>query len=120
MTEAETILQEDSDRDAAYDYLKRLGMDPTPDAIAQLAGPFALALSVMCDRGYDPEGATWRSKGWKGIVHDILNKAGRLRYNSWVHDEFDGDSSIDLINFAGFYWRQRNSGSKWGWLGQPS
>jgi hypothetical protein len=120
MSEVESDLQETEERDAAYDYLKRLGLEPTPDAIGQLAGPFALALSIMCDRGYSPEGATWKSKGWKGLVHDILNKAGRIRYRSWLHDEFDGDSAIDIINFAGFYWRQRNRGPKWGEFGEPS
>lgn len=112
--------QDVADRDAAHDFIKAMGLEPTPDAIAQLAGPFALALSIMCERGYDPEGATWRSKGWKGLVLDILNKAGRLKYHSWRHNDFDGDSAVDIINFAGMYWRQRNQGPKWGELGEPS
>jgi hypothetical protein len=120
MSMAESEAQETADRDAAHDFLKAIGLTPTPDAIGQLAGPFALALSVMCERGYDPEGATWRTKGWKGLVHDILNKAGRIKFHSWRHNDFDGDSAIDIINFAGFYWRQRNEGSKWGELGEPS
>jgi len=107
------------ERDAAYDYLKSLGVTPTPDAISQLAGPFSEALRIMCVRGYDSEGATWISKGWKGLVHDILNKAGRIKFHSWRHNNFDGESAIDLINFCGFYYRQRNEGSKWGELGEP-
>jgi hypothetical protein len=106
-------------RDAAHDFIHGLGVDPTPDAIDQLAGPFAECLRIMCERGYDPEGTTWASKGWKGLVHDILNKSGRLRYNSWRHNRFDADSAIDMINFAGFYWRLKNKGSKWGDLGEP-
>lgn len=112
-------MTEDDLHDAAYDYLRRLGLDPTPDAVDQLSGPFAIALTIMCERGYDPQGTTWISKGWKGLVHDILNKAGRLKYNSWRYNRFDGDSAIDLINFAGFYWRNKNKGSKWGELGEP-
>jgi hypothetical protein len=106
-------------RVAAHQFMEVLGMEPTPDAVDQLAGPFAEALRVMCERGYDPEGITWASKGWKGLVHDILNKAGRIKYRSWKHDRFDPDSAIDIINFAGFYWRLKNKGSKWGELGEP-
>jgi hypothetical protein len=106
-------------RVAAHQFIEQLGVEPTPDAVSQLAEPFAEALRIMCMRGYDPEGATWASKGWKGLVHDILNKAGRLKFNSWRHNRFDGDSAIDLINFSGFYWRLKNKGSKWGELGEP-
>jgi len=106
-------------RDEAFTFIRSLGCDPTPDAIGQLAGPFAECLRIMCARGYDPEGHTWRSKGWKGLVHDILNKAGRLKYHSWHNNKFDPDSALDIINFAGFYWRQENKGSKWGDLGEP-
>src|SRR5215469_358470 len=113
MTMVTQFDEDTADRDAAYDYLKRIGLEPTPDAIGQLAGPFSYALQVMCERGYDPDGMTWKSKGWKGLVHDILNKAGRLRYHSWRHDVFDGDSAIDCLNFCGMYWRLRNRGDKW-------
>jgi hypothetical protein len=105
--------------DAAFDYLQKIGLDPTDEAVNQLAGPFAEALAIICTRGYDPTGATWKSKGWKGLVHDILNKSGRIKYNSWRHNRFDPDSAIDIINFAGFYWRWKNHGSKWGELGKP-
>jgi len=110
---------DDTAHDEAYDYIKSLGVEPTPDAVEQLAGPFAAALVIMCERGYEPDGSTWRSKGWKGLVHDILNKAGRLKFHSWRHNRYDPDSAIDLINFSGFYWRQKNKGSKWGELGEP-
>jgi hypothetical protein len=108
-------------RDAAYDFMRKIGMDPTPDAVSQLSGPFATALQVMCTRRYnfEPGDELWRTKGWKGLVHDILNKAGRIKYHSWRHNNFDADSAIDIINFSGFYWRLENQGSKWGELGEP-
>lgn len=109
----------DASREAAYDFMHKIGLDPTPDAIGQLAGPFAHALRIMCERGYDREGQTWRIKGWRGQVDNILDKAGRLRFHSWLHRRFDGDSAIDLINFSGFYWRMRNQGKPWGERGEP-
>lgn len=109
----------EEDREAAYDFMKKLGMEPTPDAIGQLAGPFAEALRIMCERGYDPNGASWKLRGWRGLVHDILDNAFRLRYNSWQNRRFDGNSSIDMINFAGFYWRLKNEGRPWGEMGEP-
>jgi len=108
-------------RDAAYYYINTLGVEATPDAVEQLLGPFSEALRVMCSRRYEDEPGSelWRSKGWKGLVHDILNKAGRIKYHSWRRNNFDADSAIDIINFAGFYWRVKNKGSKWGELGRP-
>ena len=107
-------------RDAALTYIKALGLEPTPDAIGQLAGPFSECLRIMCERGYDREGRTWKSKGWKGLVHDILNKNGRLRYRSWLHNDYNPDDPIDIINFAGFLWRLGADGPKWGELGEPA
>lgn len=113
------MMEDEAIRDAALDFIKLLGVDPTPDAISQLCGPYALSLMIMSTRGYSPDGATWKSKGWKGLVHDILNKAGRIKYHSWRHNDFDSDSAVDIITFAGMYWRLRNRGSKWGELGEP-
>jgi hypothetical protein len=114
-------MDEDQIRDAAHDFIRALEVTPTPDAVSQLAGPFAVALKIICERGYDvdPGHETWAIKGWKGLVHDILNKAGRIKHHSWRHNRFDADSAIDIINFAGFYWRLKNRGSKWGELGEP-
>ena len=114
-------MNDEAARDAAYEFIKKLGVNPTPDAISQLSGPFSEALRVMCERRYDhePGNELWRSKGWKGLVQDILNKAGRIKYHSWRHNDFDADSAIDIINFAGFYYRLRNEGSRWGELGEP-
>jgi hypothetical protein len=105
--------------DAAEDFMRKCGLDPTPDAVYQLAFAFLPCLQIMCERGYDPEGTTWRDKGWKGLVHDILNKSGRLRFHSWKHNRFDLDSARDLMNFCGFYVRLHNKGKKWGKWGKP-
>jgi hypothetical protein len=110
---------EESDRDAASDFITKIGLDPSYDAIEQLAGPFAQALRIMCTRGYDKRGSTWIEKGWRGLVHDILNKSGRLRFHSWHNRRFDADSAIDGINFNGFYWRLQNDGEPWGTWGEP-
>jgi hypothetical protein len=106
--------------DAAFDYISTLGVEPTRDSIEQLAGPFAEALRIMCTRGYDPEGRTWKIRGWKGLVHSVLDKAERIKFHSWDNDRFHEDSAIDIINFAGFYWRLKNKGKKWGEWGKPS
>ena len=106
-------------REAAYDYMRKLGLDPTPDAVAQLRGPFTEALRVMCTRGYDENGQTWKLRGWKGIVHDIMDNAFRIRYKSWQRNEFYANGAVDIINFAGFYWRQGCEGQRWGDLGEP-
>jgi hypothetical protein len=106
-------------RDAAFDFMKAIGLDATPDAISQLAGPFSEALRVMCTRGYDREGLTWKRRGWRDLVYKIMDKTNRLKFHSWFHSHFDGDSSIDLINFSGFYWRMENEGLPWGETGAP-
>lgn len=107
-------------RSDAVQFIESCGLKPTPDAVDQLMHAFIPALQIMCDRGYDPQGNTWKEKGWRGLVHDILNKAGRLRSRSWLHDEFDKDSAIDMINFCGFYVRMKNEGKPWGTWGEPS
>jgi hypothetical protein len=114
-------VSDDELREAAFDFIRKLGVESNNDAISQLAGPFAEALKIICERGYitEPGAETWRMRGWKGLVHDIIDKAFRLRLRSWRRDEFDGDSAIDLINFSGFYWRLKNQGRKWGELGEP-
>lgn len=104
----------------ATNVLSEFGIDnPNKDAIDQLMDVFIPCLKIMCERGYDAQGKTWREKGWRGVVHDILNKAGRIRYRSWLKNEFDRDSAIDLINFCGFYIRMNNEGEPWGTWGEP-
>jgi hypothetical protein len=111
---------DETKREAAYDFMRRIGLEPTPDAIGQLSGPFAHALAIMCTRGYDREGTTWRNGlGWRGLVNNILDNADRLKWHSWDHRDFDGDSVIDMINFGGMYWRLGNKGPAWGKRGEP-
>ena len=114
----------ESHRDAAYDYLKSVGLEPNPDAVGQLSGPFTDALAIICERGYtkaDEDGSSffWQRRGWKGLVHDILDNAFRLQLFSWKQNEYYENGAVDLINFAGFYMRLRNKGSKWGEMGEP-
>jgi hypothetical protein len=113
------ISREDDEqaREAAYDYIRKLGLEPTPDAIGQLSGPFTSALEKMCTRGYPNE--FWKTRGWRGIVHNILNKSLRIKARSWRRREFAHDDAIDLINECGFYWRMENKGQPWGELGEP-
>lgn len=106
-------------REAAYDYLRKCGLEPTPDAIGQLTGPFTEALKIMCTRGYDRDGATWKMRGWRGLVHDIMDNAFRIEFHSWDHRDFYPNGAIDIINFAGFYWRLKNAGKPWGRLKEP-
>jgi len=107
-------------REAAEDYLRKIGLEPTPDAIMQLAGPFTQALEIMCTRGYSPDGATWKMRGWRGLVHDIMDNAFRIEYHSWDNRNFYPNGAIDLINFAGFYWRLENRGAPWGRMRDPA
>lgn len=100
-------------------FLREMGMEPTTDALAQLAIAFVPCLRIVSERGYHPEGNTWREGGWRGIMTDIHKKAQRLWYRGWIRGQYDGDSATDLINFCGFYIRQGNQGKPWGEWGSP-
>ena len=106
-------------RRAAEKFLLDCGLPPVPDAIDQLADAFLPCLRIICERGYHPEGTTWRAGGWRGILTDIKKKSNRLWYRSWIKGGFDDDSARDLINFGGFYVRLGNQGKEWGDWGQP-
>ncbi len=106
-------------RDAAVEFLDRCSLTPTPDAVDQLVEAFLPALEIMCKRGYDPDGKTWRKAGWRGQLMEIRKKTERLWHRSWLHGAFDHDSAIDLLNYAGFYIRLRASGPSWGEWGEP-
>ena len=100
-------------------FLLNAGLEPTPDAIAQLRDAFLPALEIMCRRGYDPDGMTWKLRGWRGLVHHILDKAERFKFHSWNNSRHDRDSALDLINYCGFYVRLENQGEPWGTWGPP-
>lgn len=105
---------------AAQHFFSDVGLPLVPDAIEQLVEAFLPALKIICERGYHPEGNTWKEAGWRGILTDIKKKSNRLWYRSWIKGGFDKDSARDLINFAGFYIRLQNKGEEWGSWGPPS
>lgn len=100
-------------------FLVECGQTPTPDAIRQLVDAFLPALTVMCKRGYNPDGETWKKGGWRGLLFELRKKTERMWHRSWTNDQFDDDSPIDMINYAGFYYRFRCEGLPWGEWGEP-
>jgi hypothetical protein len=111
--------QQALDIDAAYTFFDRCGIKATPDAIGQLVEVFLPCLRIMAERGYDPEGKSWRDKGWRDQVVEILERADRIHFNSWAHSRFDENNARDLINYCGFYLRLRGKGERWGKWGEP-
>jgi hypothetical protein len=105
--------------DAAYTFLSENGLDPTPDAVAQLTDVFLPCLKIMCERGYDPNGETWKAGGWRSMLVDAKKKFDRMWYFGWLRGEFHPDHPIDAINFLGFYYRLHLSGKPWGTWGDP-
>jgi len=105
--------------EAAMAFFGTIEVDPTPDAVEQLCLAFWPALKIMIERGYNPEGATWKKGGWRGLLYEIRKKLERMWDRSWLDDVYDRDSSVDMINFAGFYHRWRNRGPAWGEWGEP-
>jgi hypothetical protein len=106
-------------RKAAEAFLTVCGLPLVPDAVEQLTEAFLPALRIICERGYHPEGNTWRESGWRGILFKIREKSARLWYRSWIKGGYDDDSAIDLVNFSAFYYRLRNAGKEWGEWGFP-
>lgn len=100
--------------DAAYGYLDRVGLTPTPDAVEQLTYAFLPALRIMCERGYQPNGASWKKSGWRGQLFEIKKRAERLWETSWLRNRFNPNDSLDIINYAGFYYRTGGTGPAWG------
>ena len=114
-----TTIHVSENEEAARKFLRSIGLNPTPDAVEQLAEVFVPALKIMCDRGYNPNGETWRKGGWRGQLLEIRKKCDRLWERSWLHGAFDYDSARDLVNYAGFYLRLGGKGEPWGELGAP-
>jgi hypothetical protein len=104
---------------SARKFMLDCGLKPTSDAVEQLVDVFLPCLKIMCNRGYDPEGKTWKKEGWRGMLWKIRDKADRLWYRGWKRGQFDYDSPLDLINYAGFYYRLHNEGDPWGERGAP-
>ena len=100
------------------DFLREIGLEPTPDAREQLAYAFVPALRIMIERGYDPAGQTWKNGGgWMGLVFEIKKKTERLWWRAWRKGEYDKDV-YDIINYAGMYARS-DQVKPWGTWGAP-
>ena len=107
-------------REAADHFMRRCGLDPTPDAIGQLSEAFLPCLKIMCERGYDPDGKTWHNDGWRGLIEKASDKMERLMFRGWTRGIFQEDDPLDGINYLGFYFRMRKEGgSEWGKKGPP-
>jgi hypothetical protein len=108
------------DRAAAEEYLARIGLQPTPDAIGQLTEVFLPCLRIMCDpdHPWDPNGATWRRGGIFAVLTDARKKWERFWERTWTHGKRHDDSGFDLINFVGFVMRAKPE-SRWGEWGEP-
>lgn len=114
------IADRNADVSAAYEFLDHMGMNnPTPDMVEQLLDAFVPALRIMYERGYDPNGGTWREGGWRSIVQELRKKTFRIWHKSWRNSEFDADNGVDLINYAGYYHRLKCSGMPFGDWGEP-
>lgn len=110
-------MMDDKVKDAARAYMLACGIRPTPDAIAQLTNVFLPCLRIMCERPWDPEGATWRRSGRFGILSDVRKKFERLWERGWHHGKMHDDSGFDLINYVGFF--LRSGDSLWNEWGDP-
>lgn len=105
---------------AARTFFKSIGIDdPSMDAIAQLLNVFVPCLTIMCERGYDREGLTWREGGWRSQLVDVRKKFKRLWFHGWIRGIFVKDHPIDMINYLGFYVRSGTAGEPWGEWGEP-
>jgi hypothetical protein len=105
---------------AAEEFLRKCGMEPSPDAIGQLAEVFLPCLRIMCDpdHPWDPNGATWRRGGIFAVLTDARKKWERFWERTWKHGKRHDDSGFDLINFVGFVMRA-DPESRWAEWGEP-
>lgn len=104
--------------EACVAFIQTLGFDPIPDAVEQLQEVFVPCLEIMCTRGWNPEGETWRKSGVLGILSDIRKKFERLWERGWIRGIRHDDSAYDLINYVGFY--LRSADNRWGDWGEPA
>lgn len=103
---------------AAQHFLESCCLTATPDAIEQLAEVFLPCLQIMCERGWDPRGGTWRKSGILGAMTDAKKKWERFWERTWKHGKRHDDSGFDLINYIGFVMRS-DPNSGWGQWGPP-
>jgi hypothetical protein len=103
---------------AAVDFLGKCSLVPTPDAVEQLVEVFLPCLAIMCERGYDPDGNSWRDKGWRNQITEVMERADRLQFNVWQHGRRDENNARDIINYAAFLLRS-DWDNEWGKFGPP-
>lgn len=113
----ENVAEYETPMDAAYTFMKGVGLDPTPDAVSQLTEVFLPCLRIMCERPWDPNGKTWRKSGRLGVLSDARKKWERIWERLWIHGKAHDDSVFDGINYLGFVLRSEDNG--WGEWGQP-
>lgn len=108
-------------RDAAIAFLDACSLEPTPDAVSQLSEVFLPCLRIMCERGYDPKGGSWREQGWRGQLYEMMKRMRRLEFFGWRGRTLHEDSAIDMINYAGFLLRayRDDPDHPWGDFGEP-
>lgn len=106
-------------RESAKKYMMECGLQPTDDAISQLDEVFLKCLSIMCSRGYDPKGGTWKAEGWRGMLWKIRDKSDRLWFHGWRQGRFVPDHIYDMLNYGGYYVRLAHTGKPWGERGEP-
>jgi hypothetical protein len=104
---------------AAEEFMNKMGMEPTPDALSQLLEAFVPCLRIMCERGYEPSGALWRKAGILGIIWDVRKKFERLWYRTWTLGIRHDDSAFDLMNYVGMLVRA-DPNSRFGDAGEPA
>lgn len=102
---------------AARLFMEELLMEPTQDAVEQMLQVFVPCLRIMCERGWDPNGGTWRRSGVLGILSDVRKKFERLWERGWINGKRHDDSAYDLINYVGMYLRSKDD--RWGSWGEP-
>jgi hypothetical protein len=106
---------------AAEEFMNKMGMEPTPDALGQLLEVFVPCLRIMCDQKGHPwpkDGAMWRKSGILPVMIFLKAKFERYWYRTWIQGIRHDDSGFDGINFWGFSIRAARD-SRFGELGEP-
>lgn len=101
---------------AAVRFLDDCSLVPSPDAVNQLIEAFLPALAIMCQRStiYDANGGSWKAMGWRGLLIEMHKRWKRIRISAWKHNKFNSNDAVDLINYTGYYLRQKHQGNPFG------
>ncbi len=118
------FLYKRTDTPEAQEFLKSIGVEPTPSALRQLS-VFARCLQIFNSRN-QRYNDLWSSRGYKGSLFQMDHKMARVWEIFWdseqaptqIGDEFEEntDDVFDLINYCAFFLRnaqdQNASGRK--------